>query len=79
MAVPRHDPALEDEMAAMTSSAEVGVNMFSVFMSGDCSLSDSQLIGQSPNIFGLTKYFFLLLTRYFSYEIIVFRHVPHCV
>ena len=51
MAVPRHDPALEDEMAAMTSSAEVGVNMFSVFMSGDCSLSDSQLIGQSPNIF----------------------------
>jgi len=44
MAVPRHDPALEDEMAAMTSSAEVGVNMFSVFMSGDCSLSDSQLI-----------------------------------
>ena len=63
MAVPRHDPALEDEMAAMTSSAEVGVNMFSVFMSGDCSLSDSQLIGQSPNIFGLTEYFFLLLTN----------------
>ena len=43
MAIPKHNPGVEDEMGAMTT-AEVGINMFSVFMSGDKSLSDSQLI-----------------------------------
>merc|ERR1719500_2243390 len=43
MAIPKHNPGVEDEMGTMTT-AEVGVNMFSVFMSGDKSLSDSQLI-----------------------------------
>ena len=43
MAIPRYDPGVEDEMSGMTT-AEIGVNMFSVFMSGDNSLSDSQLI-----------------------------------
>merc|ERR1719210_1338933 len=43
MAVPRHYPGVEDEMMNLTT-AEIGVNMFSVFMSGDNSLSDSQLI-----------------------------------
>ena len=43
MAIPKHNPGVEDEMGAMTT-AEVGVNVFSVFMSGDRSLSDAQLI-----------------------------------
>merc|ERR1711971_662472 len=43
MAIPKHNPGVEDEMGTMTT-AEVGVNVFSVFMSGDKSLSDSQLI-----------------------------------
>ena len=43
MAIPQHNPGVEDEMSGMTT-AEVGVNMFSVFMSGDNSLSDSQMI-----------------------------------
>ena len=43
MAIPKHNPGVEDEMGAMTT-AEVGINMFSVFMSGDKRLSDSQLI-----------------------------------
>ena len=38
MAIPKHNPGVEDEMGTMTT-AEVGVNMFSVFMSGDKSLS----------------------------------------
>jgi len=43
MAIPCHNPGVEDEMGVMTT-AEVGINVFSVFMSGDKSLSDSQLI-----------------------------------
>lgn len=43
MAIPRHDPSVEDEMSSLTT-AEIGVNLFSVFMSGENSLSDSQLI-----------------------------------
>lgn len=43
MAIPKHNPGVEDEMGAMTT-AEVGINIFSVFMSGDKRLSDSQLI-----------------------------------
>jgi len=43
MAIPQHNPGVEEEMSGMTT-AEVGVNMFSVFMSGDNSLSDSQMI-----------------------------------
>ena len=43
VAVTGHHPGLEEELSRLTT-AEVGVNMFSVMMAGPSSLSDSQLI-----------------------------------